>query len=197
MKEIADLKFIRLNGEAVYAILADHKCQMRFALNRQDITGGRMTEAGFVADVPDDEASNGLVIKPPYVVGDVLAVKETWAKVPGVPPYVYRATCYDGIKRKWRQSNHMPNDAARIFLLVTGMKVERLQDITIGDVEREGIFLNGTLFPVDEFIKLWDSGLAKTKRDIHAWKSNPWVYAVLFKRICKEDAMSICGKEDF
>lgn len=88
----------------------------------------------------------------PYKVNDVLYVRETWCKLPvseygnlytgGEGVYYYKA---DGEKRpqnwrdNWKPSIHMPKEAARLFLRVTGVRVERLQDITEEQAEAEGI----------------------------------------------------------
>lgn len=78
--------------------------------------------------------------KAPYQRGDILYVRETWCK--GLERYIYRADYSDTekfyrdgkeIEMKWHPSLHMPKDAARIFLRVTNVRVERLQDITVED----------------------------------------------------------------
>lgn len=94
--------------------------------------------------------------KAPYQRGDILYVRETWCK--GLERYIYRADYSDTekfyrdgkeIEMKWHPSLHMPKDAARIFLRVTNVRVERLQDITVEDALAEGmdkyIRLNGEL----------------------------------------------------
>lgn len=83
----------------------------------------------------------------PYRIGGYLYVRETWCNVnkPGIKPdYYYFADTricedYDSSEWTWRPSIHMPKEAARIFLRVTDVRVERLQDITIDDVLREGV----------------------------------------------------------
>ena len=74
---------------------------------------------------------------PPCHTDDILYVRETWAKI-GVPGkrdrYVYKATDQYPfgepyvVKFHWHPSIHMPREAARIFLRVTDVRVERLQD---------------------------------------------------------------------
>lgn len=86
-------------------------------------------------------------IKQPYKVGDVCWVRETWMPETeqGIPTgsYIYKATDKpepDGDKPlKWRPSIHMPKEAARIFLRVTDVRVERVQDISAEDVAAEGL----------------------------------------------------------
>ena len=75
--------------------------------------------------------------KLPYQIGDILYVRETWSK--GLERYIYRADYSDTekfyrngkeIEIKWKPSIHMPKEAARIWLKVTDVRVERLQEIT-------------------------------------------------------------------
>lgn len=85
-------------------------------------------------------------VKPPYQPEDILYVRETWNK--GLERYMYRADYsdtekfYQGgkeIEMKWYPSIHMPKEAARIWLKVTDVRVERLQEITEVQAQAEGI----------------------------------------------------------
>lgn len=94
-------------------------------------------------------------IRPKYKIGDILYVRETWQKIKYRRPaiaipddfkeeeYVYLADgeiCNsDGSNFKWKPSIHMPKEAARIFLRVTDVRIEHLQDITEEQAIREGI----------------------------------------------------------
>lgn len=84
---------------------------------------------------------------------------------------------------KWRPSIFMPRDAARIFLRVTNVRVERLQDITEEDAIAEGIRIGIGGEPYfscrDAFVALWNS--INTKRG-YGWDSNPWVWVYEFER---------------
>lgn len=90
----------------------------------------------------------------PWQPGDILWVRETWAKISdwtNVDPdvgmrdgYIYKADWHDNAEHpKWRPSIHMPKEAARIFLLVKSVKTERLQDITEEDARAEGMLAPG------------------------------------------------------
>lgn len=81
----------------------------------------------------------------------------------------------------WRPSIHMPRDAARIWLKVTDVRVERLQDITIGGCEEEGCWCghNGDMFG---FMELWDSTIKKKELGLYSWDANPWVWVIEFGR---------------
>jgi hypothetical protein len=77
----------------------------------------------------------------------------------------------------WRPSIHMPKEAARIFLKVTGVRLERLQEIRYPDVYAEGI--NEEYGSLTDFVELWDS--ISDKRGF-GWESNPWVWVIEFER---------------
>ena len=77
----------------------------------------------------------------PYQIGDILYIRETWREYNG--KYFFKANEpkeYDDYKTspKWKPSIHMPKEAARIWLKVTDVHIERLQDITEDDVCKEG-----------------------------------------------------------
>jgi len=135
----------------------------------------------------------------PYQVGDVLWVKETYAisrvgDVEGAPlcePIVlYKA---DGYPDDWksgyiqRPSIFMPKWASRIKLEITGIRVERIQDIPERDCIAEGITpISTPNITGDEptlrekFADLWDSLWAKKGL---GWSQNPWVWVIEFRRI--------------
>ncbi len=83
-------------------------------------------------------------------------------------------------------SIHMPRWARRITLEVTGVRVERLQEISEGDSIAEGFRHSGSeqssgfIAAADGFFNTWES--LNSKRG-HPWSSNPWVWVIEFKRI--------------
>ena len=141
---------------------------------------------------------------PRYAAGDILYVRETWADVFGKYEYradysesenTYRVKRYGTTIAKWRPSIHMPREAARIFLRVKTVRVERLQDITPKDAWDEGCRI-GNSFPWEEHIpelqqqcrdilfkSLWNS--INEKRG-YGWDTNPWVWVYEFEKINKE-----------
>src|SRR5690606_32135130 len=105
-------------------------------------------------------------------------------------PVAYRADYPDGLHLgPWRPSIHMPRWASRIDLEVTGIRVERLQEITPGDAHAEGIEADTRdcrveCLPrmlVDRFADLWDK--INGKREGASWEANPWVWVVEFRRV--------------
>ncbi|MGV3727774.1 hypothetical protein [Hydrogenophaga sp.] len=138
--------------------------------------------------------------------GDRLWVRETWAQnwnqlsdTRMDRSYVYRA---DGEQRAqdngtdlpWRPSIHMPRVASRISLEITGVRVERLQDISETDAIAEGIESdvqpgdpaplwrnystgNTTISPVYSYETLWES-----INGPGSWDTNPWVWVIEFRR---------------
>jgi hypothetical protein len=144
------MKPILFNTDMVRAILEGRKTVTRRAIKPQPDgalrpMGQGSCWPGYFADTGEER-----VLRPPYQPGDVLYVRETWAKVPVSPGghfrpngvYYYKAGPVDvpeGYLRRWSPSIHMPREAARIFLRVKSVREERLQHISSGDVLREGI----------------------------------------------------------
>lgn len=84
---------------------------------------------------------------------------------------------------KWKPSLFMPKEAARIFLKVKGVHMERLQEITPEQAVCEG---TKEIFPplaVDEFRDIWNSTIKKTVIHLYGWEANPWVWVIEFERI--------------
>ena len=93
-------------------------------------------------------------------------------------------------ENKWRPSIHMPREAARIFLRVTGVRVERLQDISMKDVRNEGIEydIERPVASYGKFVELWDSTIRPGIRALYGWGGNPWVWVIEFERYEKSEA---------
>nr|DAG81830.1 MAG TPA: YqfB-like protein [Caudoviricetes sp.] len=97
----------------------------------------------------------------------------------------------DNLRHGWRPSIHMPRWASRITLEITGVRVERLNDISQEDAQAEGMELTGwrptysdpdsggeVWTPYDNFAQLWESIYGE-----ESWQANPWVWAISFKRV--------------
>lgn len=99
------------------------------------------------------------------------------------------------IPTRWRPSIHMPRWASRITLEVTGMRVQRLQDISEGDAFAEGmnsgsleIWKSGDDTPIGMFGQLWDS--INDARGL-GWDTNPWVWVVEFRRVTPSQNVTV------
>ena len=147
------------------------------------------------------DGSKTYLLKCPYgQPGDRLWVRETWASYcdecksnqgegykdatcayGDCNRYAYKADddgCPGG---KWRPSIHMPKEAARIFLRITDVRVERLQDITYDDCLREGMWNYGTdVDTLAAFQELWQTTYAKRG---FGWETNCWVWVLEFERV--------------
>lgn len=127
----------------------------------------------------------------PYVPGDILYVRETWQDLclpvkSGKQTHDYAYKASDNDKNiKWRPSIHMPKAAARIWLKVTDVRVERLQDIDDDGVVAEGLQIG------DPFEELWDSTVKKADRNLYGWDANPWVWVIEFERCEKPEEWSV------
>lgn len=166
-------------------------------------------------------------LRPPYRPGDILYVRETWYyesfyedndAIPADLPsgrctwrYEYKATSpdYPVAPGHWHPSIHMPEEAARLFLRVTGLKAQHVQDITDEEARREGCAGRA------DFHRVWNGCYAKPRpvkgedgkidhyeswpwEDIRETRThrgkpwhvigNPWVWVIEFKRITREEA---------
>ena len=93
-----------------------------------------------------------------------------------------------------RPSIHMPKEAARIWLKVTDVRVERLQDITSEQICKEGVeveephVLNGEEKRY-AFSSLWNSTIKKSDLDRYGWDASPWVWVIEFERCEKPEGV--------
>lgn len=136
------------------------------------------------------------MVKAPYEPGDILWVRETWSPVNVRPRrYIYKADVDRrigegvGLPLRWHPSIHMPREAARIFLRVTDVRVERLQSMSHEDAEQEGCWCDegGLAMPRDKFAEVWDSTIKPKDRPTYGWEANPWVWAIEFERCEKPE----------
>lgn len=126
-----------------------------------------------------------------YQPGDILYVRETWKKA--LNGYYY----YEDWQRndiaditKWKPSIHMPKEAARIWLKVKDVRVERLQDIDIDGIRNEGlssaaVHCGDMEIALKEWAILWNSTIKKSDLDRYGWNANPYVWVIEFER-CEE-----------
>lgn len=138
--------------------------------------------------------------KLPCEPGNILYVRETWKKAPN-GYYYYEDWQKNDIAdiTKWKPSIRMPKEAARIWLKVTDVKVERLQNITEDGSKAEGAIDNrGFIHSPDNeydrihtarehFIEIWNSTIKKSSLDRYGWDASPWVWVIEFERCEKPE----------
>lgn len=99
---------------------------------------------------------------------------------------------------EWKPSLFMPKEAARIWLKVTDVRVERLQEITEVGIQKEGVEVDpkecvGKFDFISElfllFQRLWDSTFKNSDLDSYGWSANPWVWVVEFERCEKPEGV--------
>ena len=177
------MKSIIFNSEMIRVILDDRKTHTRRVIKDQTKAEKYHYQPGFAS------------LSNPYgQPGDRLWVRETLAYDPmdGKPKsirdsFLYSATaCKEDLYyTKSVASIHMPRWASRITLEVTDVRVERVQEISLNDINAEGIPLSKCWRREDvridlrtNFEDLWNSIYGKD-----AWDKNPYVWVVSFKRI--------------
>jgi len=229
------MKPILFNTEMVKAILDGRKTQTRRVVknithSEVDLSffdGDYATFQG--AGGCQNYAATPIREYPQYKKGDILYVRETFTLLNtslaealdtvlfGEPlddshNVIYKADCKEYGKEyqkdynvKWKPSIHMPKEYARIFLKVTNVRVEWLQDIEHEDVLSEGmdfdtytmkdtkkLYSDDTHGEVDYcedlanewWINLWNS----TSKDGYKWEDNPYVFVYEFERVEQPDA---------
>ena len=133
--------------------------------------------------------------KKPYQPGDILYVRETFIQA-AAHTFWYKADGKSWMSKdlRWKPSIHMPKEAARIWLKVTNVRVERLQEITVENALAEGvdkyIRLNGEIEEnaiITSFIGIWNSTIKKSNLDFYGWDANPWVWVIEFERCEKPE----------
>ena len=156
---------------------------------------------------------------PPCQSGDILYVRETWGEGYEEGTYIYKADdklanlpeFKESSKLIYHPSIHMPKEAARIWLKVKDVRVERLQEMNPVDVIKEGAYpdcldcLNTygesgsqccygaeeQCSQCDEVMmeweKLWNSTIKKSDIDRYGWDASPWVWVIEFERCEKPE----------
>jgi hypothetical protein len=202
-------KPILFSTPMVREIIYGHKTQTRRVIKPQP-TGELFRHLNRPGEPWGDTAEKtglalcGTQIFAPYMEGDILWVRETWTDTCRMITNAldgkkihYCADCKDDTtgmfkrcKLKKRPSTHMPREAARLFLRVTDVRAERLQDISEEDAEKEGVtrqscgsnktpcgyevnYRNG-------FMYFWDETCNKNGT---SWEDNPWVFCYSFEPV--------------
>ena len=201
------IKPILFNTEMVRAILDGRKTVTRRVLRGE----AQQVASDYVRRYSEDLNTSELIVHwwvdtplehyALYRPGDVLWVRETWAqRLRG--NYLYRAAPHgfgtpeqqdEAMRRlgiKWRPSIHMPREAARIWLRVMDVRVERLQEIDEDGAQAEGLCAGWSSAPKSSkscsarqaFMWLWDSTIKPADRERYGWATNPLVWVIHFER---------------
>ncbi len=194
---------ILFNTEMVRAILDGRKTFTRRLV--KFLPGENPQWTGYIKDgLMLYNGKNELCIrKAPYQPGDILYVRETWSE--WTDGYLYKAWTEPFPQPgqfpeiKWKPSIHMPKEAARIWLKVTDVRVERLQDITEVGAINEGCiddieYAKGKSAR-NHFVDMWNNTIKKSDLDKYGWSANPWVWVIEFER-CKSRERSRCNNDN-
>ena len=196
------IKPILFNTEMVRAILDGRKsCTRRIV--KHDVEA--ILNSPYHKEHPEveDEQIISKLCIPPYQPGDILYVRETFIQA-AANIFWYKADDKLWMSKDllWKPSIHMPKKVARIWLKVTDVRVERLQEITEEQACMEGTdpwdeacYENNGWHPtlsdpdsggdpnmIDGFHKLWNSTIKKSDIDRYGWDANPWVWVIEFER---------------
>ena len=150
-----------------------------------------------------------------YHVGDILYVRETWmmqsmSNFDKKAKFLFKAKPNERLKEVilssdryedlikysskngWKPSLFMPKEAARIFLKITDVRIEKLHDMTRTDATKEGFKdddkLNNKgelLTSLGNFSRLWNTTIKKEQFKMYSWDANPWVWVIEFERVKK------------
>jgi hypothetical protein len=144
---------------------------------------------------------DGNVTCPYNNIGDFLWVRETYSPKPVLYHMRYKASMtelglheFKSVYGDWKPAFFMPKDAARIWLQITNVKVERVQDISDSDAKQEGIetFSDGPYNAISYADYLNPNKLLELPKDSYKslwvkingldnWNQNPWVWVIEFK----------------
>lgn len=200
---------ILFNTEMVRAILDGRKsCTRRVIKHNVDA----ILNSPYHMEHPEveDKQIISKLCLPPYQLGDILYVRETWCALPvneaghmrGHSVYYYKVDGDlrpEGWRGNWHPSIHMPKEAARIWLKVTDVRVERLQEITEDGAKAEGAIDNRGFIHSTEneyasihtarehFTEIWNSTIKKSDIDRYGWDANPYVFVIEFERCEKPE----------
>ena len=215
------IKPILFNTEMVRAILDGRKTVTRRVV-KHDVDA--VLNSPYHKEHPgvSDKQIISKLCMPPYQPGDMLYVRETWGisnlvyddKIVYI---VYKASenekeegcravrlpddkfekLYDSMAENspdWRPSIHMTKEAARIWLKVKDVRVERLQCMSWDDICNEGIISDSNVrddfsfrMLQNKFRNLWNYTIKKSDLDRYGWDANPWVWVIEFERCEKPE----------
>jgi len=146
---------------------------------------------GWCARVREDtgsaESPAYVMVPCPYgIVGDRMWVRETWAKRGEMQSAIFKAEEKRAIGAygcvKWKPSIHMPKWACRTWLEITEIRVQRLQEISEDDCYAEGL-QRGMVDDRSDAMQSWYRELWESINGPGSWATNPWVWAITFRKV--------------
>lgn len=167
------------SDSAMHPIIEGQKTMLRRVMFPQPPEGS--TLAGYHGGITKFLKPDGLPFYVPlhYDVGEQCYFKETWG-IDEAGNYLYKADgghAPDG----WNHSMYMPAEAARVFVELTEIHAERLQDIPTGDIPKMG-YPKGT--KLADIPRLWRKALSgHTGKRGGKWSDNPWVWVISFRTV--------------
>ena len=205
---------ILFSTEMVQAIMDYRKTQTRRIIKLTPGFSGRQVGESGNPDNPLGFMYPCGIKRPPCNKGDILWVRETWQcvfdfdnsdqPIEETERYIYYAdspmpfdywvdadTGEHKEQMPWKPSIHMPKEAARIFLRVKEVRVERLQGITETQALMEGCYMYRTKCEIqpgrsgtaiEDFHRVWDSTIKRSELEKYGWDANPWVWVIEFER---------------
>jgi hypothetical protein len=213
------LRPILFSTPMVLAILEGSKTQTRRTIkpqpfnNKQYSSGNGHKEWFSMNGSHNNTPESWLQFCPFGKTGDILWVRETFfdsEKHKYAPffdarnRYLFKADEVFIGDHKWKPSIHMPFEAARLFLRIKSVTVERLKSISEQDAITEGIGNTDGLptglsdyyidyndhencfsSPINSFKSLWESINGEA-----SWNANPWVWVIEFEKITREEALN-------
>lgn len=216
------MKPILFNTEMVKAILDGKKTVTRRVIKPQPTGAIAHLSVGSCWPGYFGCEESERVLKPPFMEGDLLYVRETWQFIPcidcrahvhggcievpvtyedrdsvGEGCFVYRADYPEPERVRWHPSIHMPKQAARILLKVQSIRVERLQEMAFEDVLKEGVLEESRSEEAwAKWSRTWDGTIKQKERSVYGWDANPWVWVIEFERVEMQGELSNAGREE-
>jgi len=199
-KKTRTRRIVKLNGNTPNFYGRDKLYKLVNQLNEKTKLFAGFYKDSDVFSYEGKEQIDAIYFKAPYQVGDVLYVRETWQEsecfdfaVKGKYAYLANEEEFrlsQEYQIKWRPSIHMPRVAARLFLKVTDVRVERLKNITEEEALKEGFISTAKstpkgddytgLYAYEHFLETWDKIYSKQG---NGWNENPWVWVIEFEKI--------------
>lgn len=171
-----DILYVREAWQYVYETEYDRECgkENNYCRNiRTLIANWDDVPKTLINEKSQNESCDGMAPRPQYAVFRASDIRYTDPEN----------------KLLWKPSIHMPKEAARIWLKVTGVGIEQLQDITEEDAQAEGFYKGWSLTEQSSramtakqaFMWLWDTTVDPND-DYSKWLFNPWVWVYSFER---------------